>query len=134
MAAPTVIEKQLYPFATEDSKIIPLDVIRPLSLVRKSFPAVGVSTLTIPADWKVASFFSSAGCFIQFAAAAVPNPLVDNTSYADTLFVPPNCMVTSTVIDGAATVVSFEGIAGSVIVQHIQKWAGLALARQVSKI
>ena len=128
------IERQLYPFTTEDSKAIPLDIIRPLSLIRKSFPAVGVAPIAIPADWKLASFFSITGCFIQFELVTLVNPLLDGVNYADTLFVPPNCVVTSTVIAGVASVVSFNGAAGSVVAQQIQKWAGLALSRQTSKI
>ena len=132
--ATSPVSKQLYPFATEDSKVIPLDVIRPLALVKKSFPAVGTSALTIPADWKIATFFSAAGCIIQFAAVALPNPPVDNTSYVDALLIPPGCVVTSTVLPGNATVIPLTSLAGYVIAQHIQKWSGLALARQVSKV
>lgn len=134
MATPTAIEKQLYPFATEDSKAIPLDIIRPLAMIKKSFPAAGVAALTIPVDWLVASFFSPTGCFVQFGSATLVNPPVDNTGYVDTLFVPPNCVITSTVINGAATVSSFNLAAGTLVVQQIQKWSGLALSRQVAKI
>lgn len=134
MPAPTSIEKQLYPFTTEDSIAIPLDIIRPLSLIKKSFLAAGTSVLTIPVGWSVASFFSPTGCIIQFAAAAIPNPPVDGIAYADALLVPPNCIVTSTVLEGVATVVSLAGVTGYVVAQHIQKWSGLVLKRQVSRI
>lgn len=133
MPAPTIAE-QLYPFSTEDSKAIPLDVIRPLSLIKKSIPAAGTVVLTIPVDWKLATFYSPEGCFIEFVTATIPNPPVDNTPYPTTLLVPPNCVVTSTVIAGAARVVSLSGVLGYVVAQQIQKWAGLALSRQASSI
>ncbi len=132
----TALKDQLYPFSTEDSKAIPLDVIRPISFIKKSFLGVGVAgVLIIPVGWKVATFFSLSGCIIEFAAGTIPNPPVDGTAYADTLLVPPNCIVTSTVIEGNARIISLDNLtAGSVMVQQIQKWAGLALARQSSKV
>lgn len=130
--ATTGIEKELYPFSTEDSKAIPLDVIRPLSLFKRAFLAAGQTVLTIPVGWKVAAFYSSTGCMIQFAASSLVGPPADGTVYPDTLFIPPNCVVTATVLEGAGTVVSLAGVAGYVVVQQIQKWSGLALKRQIS--
>jgi hypothetical protein len=136
MATTSGIKEQLYPFATEDSKAIPLDVIRPLSLIIKSFLGTGVAAaLIIPLNWKLATFFSPVGCLIEFAAETLTNPVTDGIEYANTLFVPPNCIVTSTVLVGVARVISIDNdTAGFVVAQQIQKWAGLALARQVSKI
>lgn len=132
--ATTGIEKELYSFSTEDGKAIPLDIIRPLSLIRKTFLAVGVGSFTIPANWKIASFYSNVGCFIQFAAAVIPNPPIDDTEYADVLWVPPNFVVTATVVVGAARIIPAEQVAGYVVAQQIQKWAGLALKRQTTKV
>lgn len=128
------IKDQLYPFSTEDSKAIPLDIIRPLGVLVKSFLGAGVASVTIPAGWKTASFYSPTGCFIQFAAAVLPGPLLENVSYDSTLFVPPNCVVTSTVIEGVATIAALNSVGGYLVVQGIQKWAGLALARQASRV
>lgn len=133
--ATTGIERELYSLSTEDGKAIPLDIIRPLSVIKKNFAALGTGVLTIPANWKIASFFSNAGCFIQFAAATIPANPVDDTEYADVLWVPPNFVVTSTVLPGAARIISADGITpGYVIAQQIQKWAGLALKRQTTKV
>ena len=134
MATVNPAEKELYPFSTEDSKAIPLDVIRPLGMIKVAITALANTALTIPVGWKVVSFYSNVGCFVQFASATIPTPPVANTSYADTLFVPPNCLVMATVLEGVARVVSAEGVAGYLIAQNIQKWAGLALRRQAVKI
>ena len=130
--ATTGIEKELYPFTTEDAKAIPLDIIRPLALIKKSFVGAGQTAIAIPVGWKVAAFYSPTGCMIQFAASVLPGPPLDNTVYTDTLFVPPSCLVTATVLEGAGVIVSLNGAAGYVIMQQIQKWSGLALKRQVS--
>jgi len=132
--ATTSVEKEIYPLSTEDNRSIPLDVIRPLSLLKGSIAATGATSITIPVGWKVASFFSNVGCFVQFAAASLPTPPTLDTPYADTLWVPPNFVVVSTVLEGTARVVSAEGVAGYLIAQHVQKWAGMALRRQISKV
>jgi hypothetical protein len=131
--ATSPINKQLYPFSTEDSKAIPLDIIRPIAVIKVAF-GVTTTSVTIPVGWQLASFYSPVGCFIQFAASSMPASLVSGTSYNDVLFVPPNCVVTSTVLEGVATIVPYNAIAGTLVIQHIQKWAGLALQGRVSRI
>jgi len=123
---------QLYPFSTEDNKAIPLDIIRPLAILRVAVVVATLKDITIPADWAVASFYCPSGCIIQFVDATLPAVLVDNTLYNNCLFIPPNCVVTATVLPGATKVL---GLGGSfLIIQQVQKWAGLALQRQLSKI
>lgn len=128
----TSSSKQLYPLSTEDNKAIPLDIIRPLAVIKKATGSALVD-ITIPADWSIASFYSAAGCFVQFGGATLVSPLIEGTPYADTLFVPPGCIVTSTVTPGVAKVLSMAGTS-SVIIQQVQKWAGIALQRQLSTI
>jgi hypothetical protein len=131
MSNPTAIEKELYPFSTEDNNAIPLEVIRPVSSIKAAIVASGTSSVTIPVGWKVAMIYASVGCFIEFNATTLPNPLVTNTPYADTLFIPAGSIITSTVLEGDATIVTAEGYAGFIVVQQIQKWAGIALPRQL---
>lgn len=128
------IDKELYSFSTEDGKAIPLDIIRPLAIMLQAVNAGSQTSITIPVTWKVASFYSSVGCFIEFASALMPWPILANTEYTDVLFVPPNIIVTATVIPGVAIISPASGSAGSIIIQQIQKWAGLALRRQASSI
>lgn len=129
----TASSNQLYPFSTEDNKAIPLDIIRPLALIRKSVLSGSLASLTIPADWLVASFYSPSGCIIQFVDTSMPSSLADGVSYSNCLLVPPNCVVTATVLPGAAKAAGL-GSASYVIIQQVQKWAGLALQRQLSKV
>lgn len=129
----TSSSNQLYPFSTEDNKAIPLDIIRPLALIKKSISSAALASVTIPADWTVASFYSPSGCIIQMVDATLPAAPVDGTSYANCLFIPPNCVVTSTVLPGAAKVVGL-GSSSYVILQQVQKWAGMALQRQLGRV
>lgn len=128
------IRDQLYPFSTEDNKSIPLDIIRPLSLMKVSLASAVLASLTIPATWKLASFYCPAGCYIQFLNETLPTPLVDDTEYGDTLFVPPSCIVTSTVIAGNAKILMLGTGTSYLIAQNIQKWAGLSLSRKLTTI
>jgi len=134
MATGSDSSNQLYPFSTEDNKTIPLDVIRPVALFKLDISASGISSITIPSGWKVASFYSPGGCFVQFVAATLTNPLVSNIAHATTLFIPPGCIVTSTVLEGAGKVIPLSGSSTYLVAQQIQKWAGVALQRQLSNI
>ena len=134
MANPTAIEKELYPLSAEDSTAIPLEVIRPLALIKGSVTASGNTSITIPVGWKIATFYASVGCFVEFNAATLPTPPVIGTPYPDVLFLPAGIMLTSTVLEGAARIVSADGFMGYIIAQQIQKWTAKALARQVSKV
>lgn len=128
------IRDQLYPFSTEDNKSIPLDIIRPLGLIRTALASAALSTIVIPSTWKLASFFCPAGCYIQFFDETLPSSLIDGTDYADTLFVPPSCIVTSTVIAGNAKILMLGAGTSYLVAQNIQKWAGLSLNRKLATI
>lgn len=134
MATSNPVNDQLYPFSTEDGKTIPLDIIRPVGLLACSFAGSGAaSVVIIPAAWSMASFYSKGGCIIQFGATTLPSGLSNNTEYLNTLLVPPGCLVVSTLLPGEGRVFSLDGTAGQVFIQRIQKWAGIALRRQVTK-
>ena len=129
----TSSSNQLYPFSTEDNKAIPLDIIRPVALLRQAISASSLAALIIPDGWAVASFYSPTGCLIQFVDTTLPVSPADGVAYANTLLVPPNCVVTSTILAGASRVLGLSGTS-YIIVQQIQKWAGIALQRQLSNI
>lgn len=124
---------ELYPLSTSQQDAIPLDIIRPLAAVKLTVPASGVATFAVPADWKLGVFFCPEGCMIQFNAALLPNPPVSGTIYADTLVVPPNSAVTATVIPGTMRVTTLTGVLTYLTIQHIQKWAAIALEHQLIK-
>jgi len=132
--ATTAAQDQLYPFSTEDNKSIPLDIIKPLSIIVLDVSAGALSTFVVPADWKVATFFCEKGCVVEFATANIPATPVSGVEYPTALFVPPNCVVTATVIEGTASVGVLGSGVSKLVIQQVQKWAGMALRRQASSI
>ncbi|WCD44274.1 hypothetical protein Tiera_018 [Polaromonas phage Tiera] len=124
MATANPVDNELYPLSTEKGDAIPLEVIRPLGVIPVALTEAGV-VIEIPADWKIASFYSDKGCFVQFNRSA-PADLINAELLEDVLWVPPGIVV-ATVIAGPACVVS--NTAGVLVIQGMQKWAGIALKR-----
>ena len=121
---------QRYPLSTPDGLSIPLDVIKPHSIVLLNFTTMTASAVVaIPDGIEIASLYSTEDCVIQFGGTAAvpangvntPNALV-LTKDVITVIAPP--LVTLTAI-GLST-------AGSLRIQFIEKWAGLALVKQIS--
>lgn len=123
-------EEQLYPFSAQNAQAIPLDIIRPTGIISKSFAAAAV-TLTLPADMKVAAFYSTAGCFVSFGPTAV-SAIADGVHYPETLFVPPYVSIVASVRFTTAKVIPMSA-AGTLTVQGIYPWASVALPRELNK-
>jgi len=124
------VPSEVYPFATQDGKAIPLDIIKPSGIITKTF-TLAAASFTIPAGYKVGTFLATVGCLVRFGAT-LPNPLVDATLYEDTLLVPNDTIVTSSIL---STTVYVKGLAesGTLYVQLIEKWIGLALDKQFTR-
>lgn len=127
-------EDELYPFTTPDGKLIPLDIILPLSAVMVEFAASVATAFTIPESCELCSLYSSTGCFLRMGAV-LPDPLVSGTEYSDTLFIPPYTTITSKLIPGSGSIYPFIAAdSGILVLQGIQKWAFAALPRQLGRI
>lgn len=126
MTAPS----EAYPFSTQDGKAIPLDIIKPAYLLIKNFSIVS-SSLTITEDMRVATLFSSVSCLFRFEVD-IP-VIVDGTAYSRMILVPANTILTVALVTGTAYVKSLSGDNGTLYLQVIEKWAGLALDRQYSR-
>ena len=121
---------QRYPLSTPDGTSIPLDVFKPHSVVLLSFSnMVASAVVAIPDGIEIASLYSTEDCIVQFGGTAViPGNGVNKadalilTKDVITNVAPP--LVTMTVIGITA--------AGSLRIQFIHKWAGLALPKQLS--
>src|SRR4051812_4197416 len=120
MATSNPSADQLYPLSTRDGESIPLEVMGPQGLLVKSFTALGTTGLVIPTSFVIGSLYSSAGCILQMGAATIPNPLLDNTEYPNTVFVPPETLITVALIAGAARVIPLVN-AGSLYIQNVRK-------------
>lgn len=111
-----------YPFSTKDGKVIPLDIIRPKSLIVKSFSAVD-STIVLPVGLTVCTLLATEDCFLFLGA--VPLSVVSGDINLEALFIPKN-MVITTALDGGT--VTIRGVnVGTLYMQFIEQWAGLSL-------
>jgi hypothetical protein len=121
---------QRYPLSTADGKSIPLDVIRPLGLLFKTFTSVVSADIAVPGTCEIISFTATEDCIICFgSAASVP---ADGSLLSNGVFIPQNLRIT--VAPTAATFTVIRHTAdGYVAVQFIDKWAGLALETQYSR-
>lgn len=116
--------KDIYPLSTKDSKAIPLDIIRPRNLIIKSFSSSANEVFTIQDTASVAILIASADCIVFLGTPH--SSIEDGTNMADTLFVPKNTAVATTVKQGSTTVRGLSS-SGILTVQTIEQWAGLGL-------
>lgn len=123
----TAAENQLYPFSTQDGQTIPLDVIRPLSLVVAAVAAAG-TVVAFPAAVSVCVIYGSVDMVLDLEAAA-SSPL---GNHASALFVPAGTLITAVLPD----VTSIKAIPvspqdGFISVQSVQRWAGVGTQTQL---
>lgn len=128
----TVAERELYVLSTSDGKSIPLDAVWPLRAIRKSFASNIHTALTIPADMELVSIRATADILVDFDNAAT-YPVADGSAYANALFVAAETIYTVRLPNtGAVRIVpAVAGLAGTLYIQEIQKWAALGLKRQL---
>lgn len=125
MSAP----KDLYPFATQDGKAIPLDIIRADGLIFIDYTLAG-ELLTIPAGKEVGTVYASTDAILTFGAnTAVP---AANVPMPASLFIPAKTILTVALLPGSAYVKAMS-TNGKLVVQLIEKWAGLGLTTQFAR-
>lgn len=121
---------EVYPFATQDGKAIPLDILKPSSFVYFSFVSAAKTDIVIPQTSSVAIFLASETCLVSFEASLVG--ITAGVEYTKTLLVPKDVIVAS-VIQGLTAQVRGLTASGSLYVQLIEKWAGLSLEKQYGR-
>lgn len=121
---------QIYPFSTQDGKAIPLDIVQSKGFLFKSFTLTAAS-FTVPADKLVGVCFASESCLIR-VAQTLPSSLTEDFDYSDTLLLPKGMAVTTVFTPGIYYVRGLD-LAGTVYIQFVEKWVGLALERQFGR-
>jgi hypothetical protein len=124
MTTPTGV----YPFATQDGKAIPLDIIKGTATIILPFTAGGIVASTIPPGSIVGVFMTDKACLVQFGTS-LAIPLVENDLIYDSVFVPERGIVTVALTPGPIRLVGMSG-PGTLVIQLIEKWAALALPTQ----
>lgn len=122
--------KGLYPLSTQDGKAIPLDVVKPSTLVKADFVAATPLSVTIPADTAICYLFATKACVLRMAAVALPAVLVSGTEYANAIFIPENMPMTLLLEAGEAYVLGEES--GSIYISAVEQWGALLQQRQAS--
>lgn len=118
----------IYPFATQDGKAIPLDIIKPEGILLQTFGVGSSSSFTLPEGSLVGTFTATSACLVRFGTD-LPGSLAADTLYAETLLIPAETTVTCALTAGLVYVIGLVE-EGTIYVQLIKKWAGLALDRQ----
>ena len=126
----TNIPSEQYPFATQDGKAIPLDILKPLGLLILPFTTDAVASISLPESSAVAMMIASEACLISFDHSLVTVPT--NEFLSKVLLVPYNNVVSCSI---PSLDIKVRGVDanGTLYVQLIEKWAGLALARQYQR-
>lgn len=134
MATTTPALDQVYPLSTADHTAIPHDVAGPRGIIRLDVAASGISSLDMSATAeKIASFYSKVGCIIQFGQNTLVNPPASGVVYTKALLIPPESIIVASLTPGiwyCAPIAS--GKAAVLWIQFLQKWATIALDRQVT--
>lgn len=138
----TIESKGRYPLSTSDGQSIPFDVLRPGVALFAPF-VVGAPSpqFTLDPDAVIFSLSSSVDCLLCFPAgtnlAAIPAPFASSFT-EDSLYIPKNTVVMmSPPIDSSTLalkrIASVIGInsSGTLIVQSLKAWTGLATASQL---
>lgn len=120
----------VYPFATQGGDSIPLDIIKPSGLLKKTSLASGSSSFVIPAGYSVGIFYCTEDAVVSFGADNTT--LVEGTVSDETLFLPADAFVTSAFDAGTAYVRSIS-VNGILYLQLIEKWAGLGYNNQFTR-
>lgn len=123
---------ELYPFSTSDGKHIPLDIILPLGARIINFTTVG-TTFSVPSSFSLLSVKCTVDAVLDFTGAGNygdttwASACILHANAVQTIKLPSDAVVASMAI---RPLVSGSGV---LLIQNIQKWAGLALNRQLSR-
>lgn len=114
--------RELYPFSTIDGKVIPLDIIRPLGILRIPFTAISTALQDLGIATPIMILSATEDCFVRFGAAAV----VPSTSLtSNQIMVEKDQIVIVAPHNPNFSVIS-DGVNGSLTIQLLDRWAGLA--------
>lgn len=128
----TAAQQQLYPLSTEDSKSIPLDVALPLTLIKDSVVHNAATVINLPADFNIVGIYSTVPCIIDFTNTAT-FPVPANIELDSAVFIPQDSyMVIKVPSTGLVKVCPLISAGtGIIMINNLQKWAGLGLDRNL---
>lgn len=129
---------QRYPLSTADGQAIPLEVVRPIGVVKKSFvTGSGTAAITIPEECNLIEVFATQNCILQFAAsAASASALSDGVQKTSAFYLQANALKTRFVsppIGMNSVSIIGDTSDGSIVLQYLKSWTGLSTAAQPTR-
>ena len=121
----------LYPLSTADGEAVPLDVIAPTGYMYIKFSSVATSVLPLPATSDMIVLNADEDCIISFANVVADFP-AERTFVPDVLFLRKSMQV---IVYPQKKFISVKRLRldGTLHLQFIDTWHGLALATQYEK-
>lgn len=121
---------QRYPLSSPDGKPIPLEIIKPHGYIRRGFTDISAVSVGLPAEVEILSLHSSWDCIISFSGdAEIP---VDGVLLSQGIFLPKNMRITVAPTSTSLSVIGDSG-SGTLHIQAIDKWVGLATQSQLDR-
>lgn len=119
---------QRYPLSTPEGVAIPFDIIKAHSYIKKNFTFTEASAvINVPADVEIVIFSSNEDCLIKFGGtASIP---ADGVSQLDVICVEKDVRLAVAPNASTFTIIG-ESAVGSLRIQFVHKWAGLAVQTQ----
>lgn len=119
----------IYPFSTQDGKVIPLDIIKGQAVIPQPYLPASDSMFSIPAWAGVGVLMSDTGCLVRFGAAIAVEAGVP---ISDCIVVPAGGIITTVLTPGEVHV---QGLTkgGTLYVQLIEQWAAIGLPTQYGR-
>lgn len=125
-------QSQRYPLSTAGGQAIPLELIRPLSIISKDF-AVGAATPTesLGAEAEVILVEATEDCFIRFekALAVVPVSASPSVPVTNTIFLRKDEIKAIAPANYYFSVIGTE-VDGTLLITILETWALLSLGTQ----
>jgi hypothetical protein len=122
--------ENLYPFSTPQGSAVPLEVVKPKTLVSYAFP-IGSSSIVIPAGISACWIYSTQDCILRLDGVALPAALVDGVAYSNSMFIPAATPMSVIIAAGDAQILGLTE-AGNLYINGIEQWAALAQPLQTS--
>lgn len=118
-----------YPFSTQDGQAVPLEIVKPVSLIFWNIINGSDKTITIPAGYGSVYVFSSIACIFRNIDMAFAT-FVEATEYTKSIFVPANTVVSMQVESGTGHIFGLG--TGRLYMSSIEQWASLSQSLQSS--
>lgn len=119
----------IYPLSTPSGAAIPLDIVRPASLVMFDFTAGAVSDIVLSSEFTTCWLYATEDCILRLTNT-LPAALVSGTVYDRTIFVPASSPISVLLEAGNAAILGLSAN-GKLYINSITQWAALAQQRQI---